>query len=100
MVKPAVSKLKRIAAISPAGMVERIVRACSIPGNDEIVDVLRGAGDLRRAFLAEDVAADGGVARARHRRRLYVGAYAVFRSRRPIIAATPGSSVAIGLPSM
>src|SRR4051794_39475658 len=34
MVKPVVSKLKRTAAIWPAGMVERIVRACSIPGND------------------------------------------------------------------
>src|SRR3954470_14984648 len=34
MVKPLVSKLKRMAAIWPAGMVERIVRACSMPGND------------------------------------------------------------------
>src|SRR4051812_19710378 len=34
MVKPVVSKLKRTAAIWPAGMVERIVRACSMPGND------------------------------------------------------------------
>src|SRR3954463_7954587 len=64
MVKPVVSKLKRIAAISPAGMVDRIVRAWSMPGNDRssmyfAAPVTFEAPSLRRTLRPTAVVARG-----------------------------------------
>ena len=97
MVKPAVSKLKRMPAISPAGIVERIVRACSRPGNERssmycAAPVTFAAPSLRSTLRPT------AVRRARHRDDYTKGSGVVFRRSstqrlrprfRPIIVATP-----------
>ena len=69
-------------------------------GEREIVEVFRGAGDFRAPSLRRTLRPTASSREAW--RRLYGrGRQAVFRSDGvPIIAATPASSVAIGLPSM
>ena len=104
-----VSKLKRMAVISPAGMVERMVRACRRLGNERssmyfAAPLALDAPSLRStlrptAFVARGMAT---IIRKGVRSRFQAADDTDDCRPRfcPIIDATPASSLAIGLPSM